>query len=205
MLFAFAIFLISIFLFNLKVIVGTVVIEDMVISLREEVTVFINLRLDQVPFLCQDTECPVDIMKFVLWWFQKALRSQKGRTFTAWLQYPGVDQIGQDSIEIIFIVMPVTNLSADTVQAQLVINRLQEKITTLEFSFFTVRDFPVWMKTIGRQWFSFSCSNFSVSIRACSFAQFMTSSLVGPCSRSNSFKVPSLRMVLEVDFPLASR
>lgn len=146
MLFAFAIFLISIFLFNLKVIVGTVVIEDMVISLREEVTVFINLRLDQVPFLCQDTECPVDIMKFVLWWFQKALRSQKGRTFTAWLQYPGVDQIGQDSIEIIFIVMPVTNLSADTVQAQLVINRLQEKITTLEFSFFTVRDFPVWMK-----------------------------------------------------------
>ena len=82
MLFAFAIFLISIFLFNLKVnlhapecgritthespagalgipefmppirrrtfkvIVGTVVVEDMVISLGEEVTVFINLRLD---------------------------------------------------------------------------------------------------------------------------------------------------------------
>ena len=62
MLFAFAIFLISIFLFNLKVIVGTVVIEDMVISLREEVTVFLYLRLDHVTFLCQDTECPVDII-----------------------------------------------------------------------------------------------------------------------------------------------
>lgn len=50
--FAFTIFLIPVLLFNLKIIVAAIVVEDMVIPLYEKVAVLINLRLDQVTFFC---------------------------------------------------------------------------------------------------------------------------------------------------------
>ena len=50
MLLAFPISLVSIFLFNFKVVVCTVIIKDPIISVSEEKTVFINFRLNKIHF-----------------------------------------------------------------------------------------------------------------------------------------------------------
>ena len=85
-------------------------------------------------------------MQFVLRWFQKALSGHKGRTFAARVQYSGINQIGQDCVQVVLIMVAVTNFSAYTVQSQLVIDGLQEQIAALKFTFLPVRNFAVWMK-----------------------------------------------------------
>lgn len=61
MLFTLTIFFISIFLFDLKVIAGAVIIKHLIISFSKKVAVFIDFRLDEIAFVPKDIQSTVDI------------------------------------------------------------------------------------------------------------------------------------------------
>ena len=49
-----AVFSVTAFLPDFKVIIRTIIIKDVIIALEDKVTVFINLRLDQVAVISQN-------------------------------------------------------------------------------------------------------------------------------------------------------
>ena len=71
MFFAFAVFFIAVFLFNLKIVVCTVVIEDLIAAFPKEMAVFIGFRLDKIALISQNIKCPVDVMELIRRLFQK--------------------------------------------------------------------------------------------------------------------------------------
>ena len=46
--FMLSVFFAAVFLFNLEIIIGAVIIKDLIISLTHEMAVFINFSLDQI-------------------------------------------------------------------------------------------------------------------------------------------------------------
>lgn len=93
MFFAFTIFLIAVFLFDLKVVVGTVVVQDFVIPFAEEIAVFVGLRLYEVTFLSKDAENAIDVMQSISRRLKEILHSFKGGTFAVRLKDPCIDEI----------------------------------------------------------------------------------------------------------------
>ena len=65
MLFAFTIFLVTIFLLDFEVVVGAVIVQDLIISFSKELTVFVSLRLEKVTFIRKNTQCTIHIMEFI--------------------------------------------------------------------------------------------------------------------------------------------
>ena len=54
MFFAFSVLLVTIFLFNLEVVISAVIEKDLVIPLFCEMTVFINLSLNEIALISQN-------------------------------------------------------------------------------------------------------------------------------------------------------
>ena len=79
-------------------------------------------------------------MFFILGRFKQRLAELIGSTLTGWLQYPCIDKIRQDRIEIELEVMPGGNIPAYVIKAQIVIEFLKEKITAVERTLFVQRD-----------------------------------------------------------------
>ena len=93
MLFAFPILFAAVLLFDLEVIIRAVIIKDLIIPLPQEMAVFIDFSLDHVTCGAKDIQCAVYIMKFIGRFFQKLRCGPIGRTLTAWLQDPCINQI----------------------------------------------------------------------------------------------------------------
>ncbi len=119
--FALPIFFCTVFLLDLKVIVGAVVIKDAVIPVYQEVAVLESFRLNKVAFLGKDIQGAVDVMFFIGRFFEVVHGCPVGGALAAGLQYPGIDQIGQDGVEIIVESVPVPDLSADFVKSESVV------------------------------------------------------------------------------------
>ena len=109
-LFGFAVFFVTIFLLQLKIVIRTVVIEDLIIAFSKKVAVFIYFRLDKIAFIAQNIKSPVYIMQLIRRFFQKFRSCLIRRTFTGWFKDSGIDKIGENRINIIFKSMLVSIL-----------------------------------------------------------------------------------------------
>ena len=81
MFFGRAVLLKTIFLLNLKEIVGTVIVKNPVITFRNSKAVFIKLRLYEIRFLSYNFQRPVDVLQFEFRLFKKKLRRFEGTKF----------------------------------------------------------------------------------------------------------------------------
>ena len=122
MLFTLPVFFTAVFLFDLKVIIGTVIIEDLIIPLTHEMAVFIDFCLDQVAFSAENIQCTVYIMEFLGMFFQELRCSLIGRTLAAGLQYPCIDQVGKDRVDVIFKFISLFQFPTDLIHLHLIID-----------------------------------------------------------------------------------
>ena len=76
-------------------------------------------------------------MEFIGWCLQELLCSLERRSFAGRLQDSGVDQVREDRIQVIFKFVTVSDLSADGIHLQTIIDRLEEEITASK-KFFSV-------------------------------------------------------------------
>src|SRR5699024_4159699 len=127
--FALSILFITVFLFNLEVVLCAIIIKNFIVSLPQEETVFVNFRLYKITLFCKDRKGAVDIMEFIGWCLQELLCSLERRSFAGRLQDSGVDQVREDRIQVIFKFVTVSDLSADGIHLQTIIDRLEEEIT----------------------------------------------------------------------------
>lgn len=137
-LFAFAIFFVTVFLFNLKKIVRTVIIEDLIVAFSKQVAVLIHFRLDKIAFISQDIECPIYIMQLIRRLFQKFRSCLIGRTFTGWFKDPGIDKVGKNRIDIIFEAIFVPELSTGLIKLKPIVKSLGEKISATVEDLFAI-------------------------------------------------------------------
>ena len=93
MFFAFAILFITVFLFNLEIVVCTVVIKNLIVSVPQKKTVLVNFSLDKIALFCKDRKRTVDIMKLIGWRLQKLLCSFESRSLDGRIQHSGIDQV----------------------------------------------------------------------------------------------------------------
>ena len=101
-LLAFAILFIPVFLFNLKIIIRTVIVEEPVIPFPEEKAVLIDFGLDKIEFFRKDGKGPVNVMQLIGRGFQETLGGLEGRAFAGRFQDSGIDQVREDGIEVKF-------------------------------------------------------------------------------------------------------
>ena len=125
----FSVLFVPISLLNLKIIVRAVIIKDAIHPFGHKIAVFINLSLDQVTFLSQDIQGPVDIMFFVGRRLQKIHSRPVGSAFAAGFQDSCINKIRQDRVDIIMEAVFILDFSADPVKAQLVINSLRKEVS----------------------------------------------------------------------------
>ena len=201
MFFALSILFITVFLFNLEVVVCAIIIKNFIVSLPQEETVFVNFRLYKITLFCKDRKGAVDIMEFIGWCLQELLCSLERRSFAGRLQDSGVDQVREDRIQVIFKFVTVSDLSADGIHLQTIIDRLEEEITASKKFFSVIVHKSVEWNGIVTTASSVSFLYFSVSILACSFAHAMTPSRSVPRRSDNSARVPSFLIVVEVLLP----
>ena len=62
------------FLLDLKIIVGTVIVQDAVIPLSHVLAELVQLCLNTDLFLAYDVQCAVDVVEFIVWLFMKCFR-----------------------------------------------------------------------------------------------------------------------------------
>lgn len=89
--FAFSVFFTAIFLFNLKVVIRAVIIEDFIISFSKEMAVFVDFCLNEVAFRTKDIQCTVYIMEPIGSVSLKTRRCFIGRLFAARFQDSCID------------------------------------------------------------------------------------------------------------------
>ena len=81
MFFAFSILLISVLLFDLEIVVGTIIVEDAVVPFSEKEAVFVDFCLDEIEFFREDGKSTVNIMEFISRRLQKLSGSSVRGTF----------------------------------------------------------------------------------------------------------------------------
>ena len=142
-LLALAVFHVAVLLFNLKVIVRAVVVEDAVVPFSQKMTVFIDFGLDEVTFLCKNAQGAVNVMELVGGLFQKLLRRFVSGKLAARIQDAGIDQVGKDGVYVIIKLVPVPDLAANGVKAKPVVESLQEEVASHEALLPAVFQLPV--------------------------------------------------------------
>ena len=146
MFFALSIFFTAIFLLDLKVIIRTVIIKDLVVSAAKEMTVFVNIRLDHITFISENIQCTVNIVQLIGWTFQKLRSGLERRTFTGRFQDPCVDQIGKDGIDIKLKFILSFQFSTDLIHLELIVKGLKKNIATTIKYLFIISDLSVGTK-----------------------------------------------------------
>ena len=146
MFFALSILFITVFLLDLEIVVCTIIIKHSIISASQEKTVLVNFSLNKIALFCEDRKRTVDIMEFIGWCLQELLCSLERRSFAGRLQDSGIDQIREDRIQVIFKFVTVSDLSANGIHLQTIINRLEEEITTGKKFFPVIVHKPVGME-----------------------------------------------------------
>ena len=124
MFFAFAILFITVLLFDFKVVVCAIIIKNFIVSVSQEKTVLVNFRLYKIALFCKDGKRTVNIMEFIGWCLQELLCSFESRSFAGRFQHSGIDQVREDCIQVIFKFVMVSDLPANGIHLQAIINRL---------------------------------------------------------------------------------
>jgi hypothetical protein len=119
MFFAFSITFQPAFLFDFKVVIRTVVIEDPLIPWVDIVGIPIKLALDKIGFFRKDRKRAVHILEAVFRRFQQGLAILVAPQLTAGREDPGVDQICKDCVQIVFKLVPAFDRPADLIYTKL--------------------------------------------------------------------------------------
>jgi hypothetical protein len=136
--FAFPIFFTAFLLFNLKIVVCAVVIEDLVIAGAEEEAVLVNLGLDKITFIGQDRQGPVDVMELIRGRFQETLCGVEGGTFAGGVKDSGINQVGKDGVQVEFVLVSPLDFCADGIQSQFIVKLLKKEIAAVKESLLMV-------------------------------------------------------------------
>ena len=102
MLFAFSVFFVSIFLLNLKVVVGAVVIKNLIVALSDKMAVFVDFCLDEIALRAENIQGTVNIVESVGRLFQKLGSSFKRRPLACRFQNPGINKVRENGVDVVF-------------------------------------------------------------------------------------------------------
>src|SRR5699024_10815326 len=130
----------------LEIVVCTIIIKYFIVSITQDETVLVNFGLNKIALFCEDRKRTVDIMEFIGWCLKELVCSLERRSFAGRLQDSGIDQIREDRIQVIFKFGMVSDLSANGIHLQTIINRLEEEITTGKKFFLAIVHKPVGME-----------------------------------------------------------
>lgn len=136
-------------------------------------------------------------MQFIGRRLQKFLSSMVGRFFALRIQNPVINQVREDSVEVKLIFVSGLNFAAGFIKPESIINGLSKKISALKESLLSIVQLSVCMKSdldSLRFLLIFILFGFKSYLI---FAQAITSSLVGPCSAINSFKLGNNRISIQ--------
>ena len=92
----------------------------------------IKFALYKIGFFCKDRKRAVHILEAVFRRFQQCPAILVAPQLTAGREDPGVDQVSEDCIEIIFKFVPAFDCPADLIYTELRAKALKEKITDMK-------------------------------------------------------------------------
>lgn len=89
------------FLLPLKEVVRKVVIDDAGVALPELEAALVHIGLYLVELACQQGQCQIDLLQGAFRLLEEPLRILQGRPLGPGIQYPGVHQHRQDTVQVV--------------------------------------------------------------------------------------------------------